>query len=82
MSETVLIALIVAIPPTITSLAALISSLRNRRQDNESRNDVKKELNSLNLKVNSRMDELLETVRNQAHAAGREELRQEQQKEN
>jgi hypothetical protein len=80
MSETVIIALIVAIPPTIASIAALITSLKNRKKDVESRAAVKSDIRELTLKVNSRMDELLNTVRSASHAAGREELRLEQKK--
>lgn len=63
MSDVVVVALIVAIPPTVAAVAALIVSLRgNRKVDN------------LIIQVDGRLTQLLESVssENQAtgHAAG------------
>ncbi len=59
MSDPVIIAMIVAIPPTFTALCGLGVSLINQRK-----------LRTLHLQVNSRLDQLLISSKNLSHAEG------------
>lgn len=59
MTEAVQVALIAAVPPTLLSFAAVISSLLNRGK-----------INGLHLDVNSRLTELLKQTGLAAHAEG------------
>jgi len=58
-SEPVLIAVIVAMPPTLTGLVGLIVSLVNR-----------KKIDVLHLQINNRMSELLTLAHSQGHSEG------------
>jgi hypothetical protein len=58
-SESVLSALIAGVPATVTAAAALIVSLKNGRK-----------LEVVHRTTNSRLDQLLELTRTQAHAEG------------
>ncbi len=69
MTESVQIALIVAVPPTLVAVAALVSSLKNSSK-----------LQALHIDLNSRLTQLMEasakSERAMGHAAGLEEGRQ------
>ncbi len=60
MSEAVVVAAIVAIPPTVAAVAALIVSIRTHSATRE-----------VHLSVNSRMDELLRVTKTSGIAEGR-----------
>lgn len=62
MSDPLMIALVVSIPPTIASIAALVSSIKNRRK-----------LDNLHGDINSRLTELVEHAKAAAHALGHAE---------
>ena len=59
MSEPVIVAMLVAIPPTLVAMAALIASLRNG-----------KKTDAIHVLMNSRLDELLAATRRSSHAEG------------
>lgn len=59
MTDTVAVACLVAIPPTIVALAGLIQTVRNGKKTTEVHN-----------LVNSRLDELLAATRLLSHAQG------------
>lgn len=59
MSDAVIIAVIVAIPPTIAAIAAFLVSLRNSQK-----------ADAIHLLMNSRLDELLSATKILAHAQG------------
>ena len=63
MSDTIVLAIIVALPPTIVSLAALVASFRGQQQTRE-------EYKQLHIKINSRMDELLDLTKASSRAEG------------
>lgn len=58
-SDTVLVALIAGIPPTILALAAFVQGVRNGNQ-----------LHDLHLEINSRLTQLLEATAKAAHSEG------------
>ncbi len=66
MTETVIIAMIVAIPPTILAVAALISQARTRV-------DIK----DLHILVNDRLSQLISKSEKLAHEKGKAEQRAE-----
>jgi hypothetical protein len=59
-SESVIIAMIATIPPTITAIASLLASLRNAES-----------IRRLHTDINGRMGQLLETTTKAAHSAGK-----------
>ncbi len=59
MSDTVLTAIIVAIPPTLVALVAAIKSFRNGAA-----------VEKVHIAINSRMDEMLKLTRTSSHAEG------------
>jgi hypothetical protein len=62
--QTILLAVIISIGPTIAAIAALLAALKNRKQIEE-----------VHLLINSRMNELLSKSRDASFAEGREEGR-------
>lgn len=64
-TEAILVAIIVAIPPTIAAIVAIYATRR-----------VRKEVIELHVKINSRTEQLLEAASNLGHAAGVEDERQ------
>lgn len=66
MSDTVMIALLVAIPPTLVALAGLVNSIRNGGKLAQHAAT----LQAVHLQINSRMDELLAISKRAAHAEG------------
>ena len=59
MSDTVIIAAIAAIPPTLAALLALVKSIK-----------VEKAVQEVHLSVNSRLDQLLKSTSLASHAEG------------
>ena len=55
----IIVAIIVAIPPTLVAILALIQGMKNGRATEE-----------IHLSVNSRMDELLAVTKGESHAEG------------
>lgn len=60
MSDTVLLALVATVPPTVMALAALVAAIKASHK-----------VENLHVAVNSRLTELLETTRKAAEAKGR-----------
>jgi hypothetical protein len=63
MTDAIQTALIVAIPPTLVGIAAIITSLRNRAV-------AKAEIREVHLLINSRMTQFLELAKSAAFAEG------------
>lgn len=59
-TDSVIIAMIATIPPTITAIASLLASLRNAES-----------IRRLHTDINGRMGQLLETSTKAAHTAGK-----------
>lgn len=68
MFQTVLLALIISIGPTIAAIAALLAALKNRNQIDEVRNQI----GEVHLMINSRLDQLLKSTGTASFAEGRE----------
>ncbi len=71
MSEAVAVALIVAIPPTLAAVAALIVSTKNRAETKE-----------VHLSLNSRLDQLIKVTRSDAIHEGRKAESDDRDKKN
>lgn len=62
MSDAVVIAMLVAIPPTVAACASLVVAVRSNKR-----------LDKLHIQINSRMDQLLKAVAAQERGEGRAE---------
>lgn len=68
-SDLIIVALIAAVPPTIAAVASLLASRKN-----------KEKIDVLHVRLNSRLDEMIEIVKKSSVAQGRQEQREVQEK--
>lgn len=74
MTDLILVAIISALPPTLTALVALWVAIVNRR-------NTKKEIQEIHISVNSRMDQLLKMSQSSARAEGHVEGQEQERSE-